>query len=309
MSLVSERQTGFTSGGNFATLKDFVDRKEVVDATWASAQAVAVSGANFALLPSTILAGNIAKGSLTSQVNGQILAGELVGAVGTGAITTTSDSLGNILNLVDIRKSSSNEEIVDTDERKVWGLIQCSNGVADGAAIGGAGSENLQISFVKFDSTDSLALVSLSGTIEFHVTKIYAQRFYPAIVKRDGLAGKEVKDLATINKLERVYEVATSASASGMQVNLNTDSLTGSGGATVTVDSNQSTTLGASPLPVSGAEFAKNEKIQVFRNGVRLDKGISAGVGEVGYVNTNTIQLNFVLDIGERIYVTVPSGY
>lgn len=297
MSKISEREIQLYKGGNFADLVDFMDKKEVIEFPWVETQTVTPASAQFKLLPSSVIAGFIAKGTTSTTVNGGVVCAALAGAVGTAAITSIADTYGNILNLVEIRDSTSNDPIVDASNDIVYGLIQCSSAAADGAAIAANPSENVQISFVKFDSTNALALVTLNQALDFRVTKLYALRNQATLMK---LAGSKDRDIVTGNQsqLERVL-VVTTAFVVDEVITIST----GAGGIAGVSTATGDTIL----LPASSALFVANGRVSVHRNGVRMSKtGTKIGVT---WDSTNSFHCPFALDIGEEILIVAPSGY
>ena len=311
-SLLNADQVKNYKGGNYATYEDFMDARTVHEGPYKpAAQVVTVASQNYALLNSTMLPGKIIAKDTTTQQNDptSVVAASLVGAVGGGAVTYVTDALGNILNKVQIRDSVTGNPIEDTDEKIVFGLIQCDNGAVDGSAVGASGSENLQISFVKEDVVNNLVLVAINKTIEFNIATVMANRFRPTLMKENGEVGADTKDLSSVNTNERVYIIQTANAPIGMQINLATDGLTGQGAATVDTTDPRSVSLGGSPLPNTGALFATNSKIQFYRNGQKIAKSDVTGSGDIGYVSSTTIQVNVKLAIGEELSVVVPQGY
>jgi hypothetical protein len=306
MSLATLQIKTNWTGGNYATLEDFISRRKVKATPYQGGQEVTTSAAAFALIDSSVLAGTLAIGTDTTQEQGAVVAAQLAGAVGTAATTKIQDAIGNVLNLVDIRETESNDPITDTDGRRVYGLIQAASTATDGDAIGAAASENLQISFVKYDASDTLVTVALTGDIEFVVNKIYSDKYLPILFMEGGATPVDVVVKDSSQK-ERVYTIATDNAPAGLEINLDTDALAENGTSTVTIDADMSSTLGTAPLPASGATFANNPGIQIYRNGVKLLKGATETTGDVGWKSTAVLQLNVPLYVGETIHVVVPS--
>lgn len=295
-------------GGNFTTLEDFAKSREVYTAPLSTSQVLSVTSQNYALLDSTKLpAATIAKDTTTTQSNGAIFAASLVGAIGAGAITSANIE-GAIANLVEIRDSVSNDPVSDVNGRKVYGLVQCDNGVTDGASVAASGSENLQLSFVIIDDTGTLNLTVVDGTFKFYVNKIRSLRNRPALGMAGGSALSDIPDTKNLQRKWKAYTVSAAVAPTGMQINLSTDAVTGNGSAVITPDAD-SNDLGGTPLPNTGTLFKTNASVKFFRNGLQQDKGKTNSAGDVGYVSSTTIQLNTALAIGETIYVEVPGGY
>lgn len=307
MAKVNETMIKLYKGGTFSDLREYLDRRIVKPIPYTAGQLVSPSGATFALIDDTVLSGTIAVGTTSTDNAGGVQSAALGGLVGTAATTNVVDGNGAILNLVDIRTAATNEEVKDTDERKIWGLIQNSNTVTDGDAIGGVGSENLQISFVKFDASDALALVSLGGTFEFQVNKLYAARNLPVLMKEGGIVEKEVLDIAAalVPSVTRRL-VVTTAYAADEVININTGAGSVAGAATPSGD-----TVG---FPASAALFNSNGKVFIFRNGKALDKGTIPGSPvdsdpEAQFSSTTTFKTKDAIDIGEVLVIITPSSY
>jgi hypothetical protein len=106
-------------------------------------------------------------------------------------------------------------------------------------------------------------------------------------------------------KISRSYQIATAAMPSGARIDLTNDTLANNGSATVTVLTDESSTLGAFPLPDNGSDFCKNPHIKIFRNGIMQYKGITNVDGDIGWHSVTTIQINNELAIGEIISVEI----
>lgn len=298
MSKVSERQvkTDYT-GGNFPTLKDFLDQKKVRKMPWATARQVAVSSANFVLINSSMISGVIAKGSTTTQVNGSVIAGALSGAVGTAsASVTVADAQGRIANLVQVRKATSNDPLLDSNGRVVYALVQCASTVTDGDSIGGSGSENLQLSFVVYDSSQALALTTINETIQFGIKKVYAARNEGAFVDEDPITPEtEIEAASVSTTLIRTYKVTTAFVANEV-ITVSTGAGATAGVTTVIGDT-------VSSLGASAAAMASNQKLQLERNGVPQDKSVSGG--EVVWDSATTFHFTEALDVGEQFNILI----
>lgn len=296
MSNINERQISFRSAaGNFSTLKDYLDGRIVKRIPFVDSQDVSPSSAQFSLIPSTILEGTISVGTSTTNSGGYIAA-ELAGAVGTAATTTISDSLGNILNMVAIRDASTHDEIqegVGDTARTIFGLIQCSNAVADGTSIGGVGSENLQISFVYYaeDGTITLA-TALTRTIEFQSNKVITRRNYPTIALEDG-ANSLTPDILErdIEPTQRSFIVTT-----GYAANEVITLATGDGAST-----GRSTTSGDTlTLQATEGAFNTDNTTKIRLNGIQQRKGSG---NDVVWDSTTTLHFTTALDVGDYIEV------
>lgn len=294
MSKVSEEQLKLYYGGNFTTLKDYLNRKVVKEMPWVNTQTVTPSSANVKLIPAAVLAGTLAIGTATAQVNGSVIVAALAGAVGTGATTSISDALGNILNLVDIRDSSTNDPLVDSSNRKIWGLLQSDSSATDGDAIAAAASENLQISFVIFDSSNALALTTVNQAIDFKVNKVYAERNTPTLAKEGG--NRDLDIISGVQGILRRYLTVTTAFAANEVITISTGAGAGSG---------VSTAAGATLLlPVSSGLFLSDGRVGVYRNGVKQIPGV-----DIIYNSTDSFHFVSILSIDEVILIEAPSNY
>lgn len=112
-------------------------------------------------------------------------------------------------------------------------------------------------------------------------------------------------ELNKVTKKARVYQIQSAVMPSGARINLSNDTLSNNGSATVTVLTDESSTLGATPLPDNGSDFCKNPHIKIFRNGILQYKGAVNTDGDIGWHATDTIQINNELAIGEIISVEI----
>ena len=284
--LVNERLVALRKGGLYTNLDDFLDRRIVKSIPFVSAQAIAISAAQFGLVPSTKLSGTIAVGT-SSVSSGSYVAAALAGAVGTAATTAISDTLGNVLNLVQIRDSNGDpiEYGVGVNAKSVYGLIQCSSGTADGASIGGVGAENLQISFVYY-SGDTLTLVEMNETIQFQGNKLLLQRNVPTIEKEGGSVIPDI--LATsANPTTRKFTVTTAYVANEV-ITLSSGNGASSGRSTPTGD-----TL---TLPASDNAMIADNTCRIFLDGLHVKKGSG---NHFVWDSATTGHFTMALDIGD----------
>ncbi len=267
---------------NYATLKDFMDRRRVIPLPFNETAKVVVGGANVVLINSTMtVATNLAIGSGTA-INAGLFATVLAGAVGTGGINTTSDSLGNIMNMVHIRDATTHDSITTSGGREVFALVQAVSTATDGDVIGASGSENTQLSFVYVASDGTLTLETVTATIEFSQNNVYIERQTPTIMLQGGNP-----DALSVELGE--YVVTTAFVASEI-ITLSTGAGTSSGVSTFTGTDVE--------LGVSSSAFNDNTKLQVLLNGVRCDKGV-----DVVYDSTNTFHFVLPLDVDDRFEV------
>lgn len=136
------------------------------------------------VVPLSVQGGAIAVGLQTAQ-SGATYCIPLAGSTGTHSTETAKDDHGRYSNSVSLRRpndgsASSGARIAARDSggqmRPVFGLLQCANGTADGAA---ATNTNRQISFVLENSSGTLEAVSVSGAIEFEWLLAVAFFDYP----------------------------------------------------------------------------------------------------------------------------------
>lgn len=296
----SEEQIRLYLGGVSAYLSDHLDKAAVLPGAFNNTQVVTPSTAQFSLIDSSLVSGNLSISTSSTTTNGGIFAAPLAGAVGTAATTIISNSLGEVLNLVDIRDATTNDPILDTDGRKVWGLIQCASTVTDGDAIGAATSENTQISYVKYDGTSSLVLVSLDQSVEFNVNYVYADRHLIDFKKYGTAPSQDIIDTTVPNRTETYYLVTTNFAAEEV-INLTTGAGGGSGASTKT---------GVNPLlPTSSADFIANGNVTILRNGVEQVKGTNAGGDDVEWVSTTSIKFTKIVRVNETIGVKAQDSY
>lgn len=301
MGGISSRQINVLrpdTGGNYTTLKDFMERRKILAMPFDEVQEIAVSAANFVKVDSTThLAGDVltvldATPPVTAITNGGICAAELVGAVGTGAITSHADSLGNILNLVRIRDASTHEEIKTSADLTVFGLIQCSLNTAEGAGVGAAASENTQISFVYIAADGTVTLTTITDTIEFQVNKLYMEGHIPTIYLEGGNVDKVVVEPKVQEPLSRALTV-TAAFAANEVITLATGAGAGTGTSTTSGDT--------VALDSSEALFNANNLIRVRFNGVQLVRDV-----EVHWDSSTTMHITSIMDIGDVLEIEVP---
>jgi hypothetical protein len=267
-------------------LDDFLNRRIIKSIPFVSSQAIAVAAAQFGLIPSTILTGTIGVGT-SSLTNGSYTAAELPGAVGTAATTAISDSNGNILNLVQIRDTNG-DEIAYGDgsaAKTVFGLIQCSSGTSDGAAIGGVGSENLQISFVYF-SGDTLTLVALTQTIQFQGNKLFLQRNVPTIEKEGGSAIPDILIRASVPSTRKF--IVTTGFAANEVITFSTGNGAGSGRSTASGDT--------ITLPASDAAMVADNTCRIHLDGLQVRKGSG---NTFVWDSTTTGHFTVAMDVGD----------
>ena len=138
---VGSRQVNINraGGGNYQTLKDFMDSRKVHPVPLVDAQEVAVTSAQYALIDSSILAGTIAKGT-TSTDDGGVMAAPLGGAVGGAATTNIVDAFGTVLNKVSIRNESTHDPVtIDIGGGDLLEIIDLDRGPLEAPVPAGPG--------------------------------------------------------------------------------------------------------------------------------------------------------------------------
>lgn len=265
MAKINKKQVGF--GGNYATLYDLAKKVIVKSVPFTTTQAVDAAGVQFALIDSSMIAGTIAVGA-TSVTSGGVTAVALAGAVGEAATTALVDALGNVANIVSLRDAVT-KDVIKVGAKEVFGLVQTSNTTVDGAAIGAALSENLQISFVTISADGTFGLVTVTNdeAIEFSLRKTYLNENLPVFeVEAPGVGPDVVAPISATQKTAQ-YEVTTAFTA-GEIITLTTGAGAVAGVATPTGD-NATIALGA-----SGAIFAADNQVVVLENGVEQIKQV-----------------------------------
>ena len=203
---------------------------------------------------------------------------------------------------MDIRDAVTNNEIavdVSGTRRKVWGLIQSS--AADGAVVANSTpTPNIQMSLVYIDASDGLTLTSIDAVnhdIEFHLNVIYSLRNLPTFIKENSVIEHDIVDLSGSFDMIEVNILTTTQYPATSVITIPTGN-GGSGGAgTVTFNS-------ALTLPTSLPLFGSDARVNVFRNGIRLKKGV-----DVIWVSPTQFYLNSILRVGEEIAITAPLSY
>jgi len=261
MAKINKRQVAF--GGNFASLYNLAKKAWVKALPFVPTQTLTLTADQYSLISATELPGNISLGTASTYSSG-VVAAELAGAVGTAATTYISDSLGNIANIVPIRDATTNDPITYLDF-EVFGLIQAANGTLDGAAIGAAASENLQVSFVYIAAGGTVTLVPITATIEFAVRVMLTEENLPTYEVAIGSITPDM--VAPTGASQKVAKyVVTTAFAANEVVTLTT----GAGG--VSGISTPSGEYSGVVLGASANAFRDNNQIEILENGVEQVK-------------------------------------
>lgn len=293
---LSEEQIRLYNSGGTVYLTDYLDKAQIYNSTFSETRVVTCSSENYKLLPNTIVSGTISLGLTTTQRNGAIFATALGGSVGTASTNNTANSIGDILNLVQIRDSTTHDPILDSG-REVYGLLQVSNSVVDGNSVAGVGVENLQISFVVDDGTGTLTLVNLTSTVEFTLPLVYSSRNVPDLKKAGSNIDKDVISVS-IPSITNTYYTVTAK----FEANEIIDLTNGNGSIAGT-----STKDGVTPLlPSTSALFKSNGNVVILRNGLEGTKGTG---GDFEWVSASSIRTNRKIKVGEILQIKAQSSY
>jgi len=281
--------------GNYDTLHNLIQKREVSRGILIDTD-LTVTASDAVLVDSTMVAWSLAVWLSTTQDNGGVFVSALPVAVWTWAGVFDTDSYGNILNMVEVVDAVTRDPIF-VNERKVYGLLQCSNTAVDWDIIGGTGAENVQISFVTMWEGWALAVVSITADIDFAVNKVYALKNDASIKMSWGFKWKP--DIIMPNSIEpkvRKYEVTTAFVANEV-IGLSTGAGWTAWVTTVTWDTIN--TLGA-----SGVEFESNN------NRVITLIGVGPVTKEVYAIRDTATTFHFTdpLSVWDRFEVQVESN-
>lgn len=229
----------------------------------------------------------------------------VAGTLGVG-LSQVTDPNGAVLNSVDIIDAATNAPPKTNDDEVIFGLLQVVTGSADGATIGGAGSENLQISFVYIDkATDTLTATTLpAGT--YHYAPARLNTFYSLARGALLTPGGSVADAgATVPKLPFIeIEITGTKPNADDPFTITTGTFTTAGAQTV-VSSDQTVAL-----PASGADFRDDSRVEVYRNGVLQSKGQNAAANrDVYWVSATQLAFETKLKTGDVIYIRTPASF
>lgn len=266
---ITTNRDGDSQGvGNYATLHDYLNRKIINTGPFAEVN-VAVSSAQYVLISTTHITGPLAIGTGSNESDGGLVASQLAGAVGSAATTNISDSLGNVVNIVEVRDATSNDPVYDGSGRKVYGLFQAASTANDGDMVGAPASENCQISFIILDADSVITLTALNGTYEFSYPKLYADRHLPAYRKEGATHKYDVIQPTAVNPpLVRKYMVTTAFTA-GEVITISTGAGSGSGASTTSGDT-------ISSIGATANDFNTTNTTKVKVSGLSTRKGTDA---------------------------------
>ena len=257
--------------------------------------------------------GIIAVGASSTQDGAYVAATEAnfttAGTLGVG-LSTAVDIDGRVVNLAVLLDAATNDPVLDAGTQ-VYGLVQSQVGVADGTAVAAAASENLQLSFAKFDpGTDALVAVDLpAGSYHFGLTIQRAFRSLALGALMGGAVLPDVIDPGADIPRQPCREFAVIGPGPGNQGPASQDPMDIQTGAFVTAGAGATqtdATFGTTNMPASAADFVNDDRYEFRRNGKVLSKGANFASGkEVFYVSTVPPRVGFRdnLRIGDNLYV------
>lgn len=290
---LNERQIDLRTGGNFNSLKDYLDKVLVKQLPFNENYSLTPSNNNVMLIKSDLgITGEIyIDGTNNLNGNGDIVAKTVTsftaGTASASATDVITDIYGSVLNLVKIRQATTHDPIT-YQGREVYGLIQCANGTSDHDSVNTTlGSENLQISFVYYSSGSVLTLVSLTDTIEFHLNKAYKNRNTATIELEN--SARDVDIIIDTTSFNTSIFTITNGTTSGNSIlTLSNGTLTNSG---------TTTKSGDTIIMANVSAFNLNTFI-VLDNGFEMIKGV-----DVSFSSEGNIQITRQLDTNDVIVV------
>lgn len=282
------RHVGFPAALNAAydTVLEWFQGRDVYVMPWNEAD-LSANGQSI-LIDSSNFSGTIALGTASVE-NGGWHAAALAGAVGTAATSSLSDSDGHVTNLVDVRDADSHDPLLDSDGRKIYGLLQAASTVTDGDAVGAAASENLQVSFIVIAADGTITLTSVTATVEIRLPKLY-KRMNWASYRKAGMV--PVSDVIAASTLSVRKFVVTTAFAVDEVITLSTGAGSVSGAATPSGDS-------ISSIGADAATFIATNTTRVRFNGTQLTKTTDL------WETSSSIKTPVALDIGDTFEVEI----
>ena len=255
----------------------------------------------------------------TLPKNNNIVMANLPGVVGTGSTNTVVDGFGNVINMIPLFDSTTNEPFELPDNyptaalqgRQVYGLLQAASGVANDTAV--AVVANCQMSFVVFDAANVLTLVTprptgaAAITLEFGTNQFRDNLHVPILVKH---GGKQIDDALTggnIEYIERTFEVTTAITV-GSKLNINTGAVTGTGATTVTTVNDGGLTISNLNIQTSGANFEGTPSLVALDNGIHMKKGTAplSGSEEIVWESSTEVSFYRQMDIGDFVKIRIP---
>lgn len=286
---VLDRAQDSKGGGNYATLNDLMDKKSIKSLPFTNG-GITVNG-QFVLVSSSNVTGNVGVGTSTTETDGGLVTAKLSTAVGTASTTNVVDGSGSLANLCEIRDASSNDPILSSTGRKIFGLLQSDTSVTDGDAVGAPSSENIQISFAFVDGSNVLQLVSVTGSIEVSYPRLYALRHEPKVLREGSPIDIDVISAGS-EPLVRLF-VVTAAYAANEVINITTGAGSISGTSTVTLDT-------ISSIGADAAAFNGENRTRIRLNGDQLGRG-----REVIYDSSVSLHFTFPIDVGDEFEIEI----
>ena len=298
MSGINARNIHFrknlTAGGtgDYSSLQAFVERRLCLPLGFVNNQVVHPNNEQFVLLNSTILGGKLGIGTSTAAVDGSIAVSSLPGTVGSASVGVSTDMLGDVWNMVEIREATTHDPVF-VDGWKVYGLLHCANSATDGDSIAAAGAENLQLDFVTDSENGTLKSVAITGDIEFQINKVFAEINLPSSRKINGAALTGI-DLVSPKASPVVrYFTVTAPFIANEIITLSTGN--GSNTGTATPEGNTVS------LPDTSAKFIANHDLDIRYNEIQQRKG---GTNPpVVWDSPNSFHFTYPLDIGDEFSV------
>jgi hypothetical protein len=305
---INERQIDLRSdaSSNYATLKEYFDSVQIVptdakyEVTVAAGFAVLdvaneITDAPDGILPLTTGVKSSISTTGNAGLHGGVIAVEKATPLAQ-EVTTATNSLGHVLNRVEIRDPASKNPILvpsGADQGAlVFGLIHCLDSVAAGDAVAADGSENLSLSLAYVNSSGTITAFSYAGSVEFNLNLAYQRRHQPAVsVAGSGAAPQD--EIGGVDIEQRDFTV-TAAFASGEVLTISTGAGDGTGTSTlVTQPAGEDIAL--------PSDFDTDVNCVAELNGIRLIKGTN-----VAYASADTLTVNLDLDIGDVLTIRVP---
>ena len=291
---VNERQVELRLGSNVTYLNEQLDKVTVKRIPFNEAQSLTLAGVTSSLVTAaTTVSGNIYtdgtdSGSGQGDIVAAVSAGFTAGTTTASATDTSTDGVGSLINRIEIRDALTHDPITSSDGRVVFGLLQAATGTSDHAAVvTTATSENLQISFVYYNSSSTLTLESVTATIEFNINKEYKKRYEPLVLMDGSLQDIDIiEDITSLSV--STFAVTTGTTAGASVLTLATGALTNGGASTRSGDTITMATISI---------FNKNSFV-ILDNGVEMLKGT-----DVTFSSAGNIQITRQLDIGDSFTV------
>ena len=309
---INERQIDLRSDStsNFATLKDFFDSVHILPsdanrtltfaAGFATADVAEIANAPDGILP---LAPGVHP-SVSTMDNAGLHGGIVAATKATPlaqAVTTITSSLGHVLNRVEVRDPVSKNPILvpsGADQgAMVFGLTHCLDSVAAGDTLAADGSENLSISLVYINASGVVTAFSFAGDVEFNLNYAFQRRHEPRVDLGGGGGAPRQDEIGGVDYEHRDF-IVTAAFAINEKITVSTGD--GDGTPAGAADLVTEPTGGDVTVP---ALFDTSVHAVAELNGVRLLKGPGK---QIQYVDTDTLQINFEMDIDDVLTITVP---